>query len=87
MPDQDEYENLNIEQHLREAKVNGNQNRVSQILQADASIKSQACWFDISKLIIYFNIATLDGRYIDIIGPEEQSLKGAHLHTQYLGVD
>ena len=52
MPDQDEYENFNIEQHLREAKVNGNQNRVSQILQADASIKSQACWFDISKSIV-----------------------------------
>ena len=59
MPDQDEYENFNIEQHLREAKVNGNQNRVSQILQADASIKSQACWFDISKLTVYFNISTL----------------------------
>ena len=73
MPDQDEYENFNIEQHLREAKVNGNQNRVSQILQADASIKSQACWFDISELIIYFNIGTLNGSYVNTIAPEELS--------------
>ena len=35
LPDQDEYEEFNLEEKLREAKVNGNQNRVSQILQAD----------------------------------------------------
>ena len=37
LPEQDEYEQFDIEEHLRVSKVNGNQNRVAQILQADVN--------------------------------------------------
>ena len=37
LPEQDEYEQFDIEENLRESKVNGNQNRVAQILQADVN--------------------------------------------------
>ena len=38
LPEQDEYEQYELEKNLEEAKLNGNQNRASQILLADVSI-------------------------------------------------
>ena len=44
LPEQNEYEQFDLEENLRESKVNGNQNRVAQILLADVS----------NVLIIYY---------------------------------
>lgn len=40
LPEQDEYEQYELEKNIEEAKLNGNQNRASQILLADVSIAS-----------------------------------------------
>ena len=48
LPDEDDYNNANVEQLLKEASEIGDQARVSQLLQADASIRAKACWFNVT---------------------------------------
>ena len=47
LPDQDDYEAVNIDAWLKAETALGNQARVAQILLADASIRKSACWFDL----------------------------------------
>jgi hypothetical protein len=48
LPDEDDYNAIDIEALLQTASEVGDQARVSQLLQADASIRARACWFNIT---------------------------------------
>ena len=48
LPDEDDYNNANIEELLKQYSEIGDQDRISQLLQADASIRAKACWFNVT---------------------------------------
>ena len=48
LPDEADYNSVDIQALLDQYTEIGDQSRVSQILQADASIRAKACWFNIS---------------------------------------
>lgn len=51
LPEQDEYEALNLDEAIKKFAGLGDQARVSQMLLADASIRETACWFNIQCLL------------------------------------
>ncbi|XP_059084074.1 uncharacterized protein LOC131881274 [Tigriopus californicus] len=51
LPEQDEYEALNLDASIKNFAVLGDQARVSQMLLADASIRETACWFNIQCML------------------------------------
>ena len=47
LPDEKDYKAVDLTAMLKRYSEVGDQARVSQILQADASIRAAACWFDL----------------------------------------
>ena len=47
LPDEDDYNVANVDKLIKQYSEIGDQARVSQLLQADASIRAKACWFNV----------------------------------------
>ena len=48
LPDEDDYNAANVDELLKQYSEIGDEARVSQLLQADASIRAKACWFNVT---------------------------------------
>ena len=48
LPDEDDYNAANVDELLKQYSEIGDQARISQLLQADASIRAKACWFNVT---------------------------------------
>ena len=71
LPDQSDYEAVDMKALLKTFSDVGDQARVSQILQADASIRAEACWFNLTCTLAQKGITDPDPSKMDDAQKEE----------------
>lgn len=100
LPDEADYKAVDLTAMLKRFAEVGDQARVSQILQADASIRAAACWFDMECSLSQKGITETDPEKMDDAQKEEynslirtvtktntEAIKSAKDNLQFENVD